>query len=45
MCTPEDTLARKLGAPHLDDVMSYNSLTTILKQTNLIQVFYVDLYK
>ena len=28
MCTHRDTLAHILGAPFLDDVMSYNSLTT-----------------
>ena len=28
MCTHEDTLARYLGAPSLDDVMSRNELTT-----------------
>ena len=28
MCTREDTLARYLGAPSLDDVMSHNDLTT-----------------
>ena len=31
MCTREDALAHNLGAPCMDDVMSYNSLTTILK--------------
>ena len=30
MCTSEDGLAHILGAPFIDDVMSYNSLTTIL---------------
>ena len=30
MCTREDGLAYILGAPSIDDVMSYNSLTTIL---------------
>ena len=29
MCTREDTLAHNLGAPYFDDVMSYNSLTTL----------------
>ena len=29
MCTHEDTLAHNLGALYIDDVMSYNSLTTI----------------
>ena len=29
MCTSEDRLAYILGAPCFDDVMSYNSLTTI----------------
>ena len=29
MCTREDMLAHILGAPYFDDVMSYNSLTTI----------------
>ena len=28
MCTSEDGLAYILGAPFIDDVMSYNSLTT-----------------
>ena len=28
MCTREDMLAQYLGAPHLDDVMSHNELTT-----------------
>ena len=28
MCTREDMLAHNLGAPYIDDVMSYNSLTT-----------------
>ena len=28
MCTSEDTPAHNLGAPNIDDVMSYNSLTT-----------------
>ena len=28
MYTCEDTLAHSLGAPYIDDVMSYNSLTT-----------------
>ena len=30
MCTHEDKLAHDLGAPRLDDVMSYDSLTIIL---------------
>ena len=30
MCTREDTLTHNLGALHIDDVMSYNSLTTML---------------
>ena len=29
MCTYEDTLAHNLGALYIDDVMSYNLLTTI----------------
>ena len=29
MCTSEDGLAYILGAPFIDDVMSYNLLTTI----------------
>ena len=28
MCTREDMLAHNLGALYLDDLMSYNSLTT-----------------
>ena len=28
MCTREDVLAHDLGAPCIDDVMSYNLLTT-----------------
>ena len=28
MCIREDTLAHKYGAPYIDDVMSYNTLTT-----------------
>ena len=28
MCNREDTLAHNLGSPYLDDIMSYNSLTT-----------------
>ena len=28
MCTRKDTLAHSLGEPCLDDVMSYNSLST-----------------
>ena len=28
MCTSEDTPAHNLGAPNIDDVMSYNLLTT-----------------
>ena len=28
MCTREDMLAHSLGMPCLDDVMSFNSLTT-----------------
>ena len=28
MCTREDKLAHNLGMPRIDDVMSYNSLTT-----------------
>ena len=32
MCTYEDMLAHNLGAPYFDDVMSYNLLTTIVKQ-------------
>ena len=30
LCTCEDTLAHNLGAPYFDDVMSHNSLTTIV---------------
>ena len=30
MCTCEDTLAHNLGAPYIDDIMSYNSLTTLI---------------
>ena len=29
MCTREDSLAYILGTPSIDDVMSYNSLTTL----------------
>ena len=29
MCTRKDTLAHILGVPCLDDVMNYNSFTTI----------------
>ena len=29
MCTFKDTLAHNLGTPYLDDIMSYNSLTTL----------------
>ena len=29
MCTREDMLAYILGAPSIDDFMSYNSLTTL----------------
>ena len=35
MCTHEDTLAHILGTPYIDDVMSYNSLTTHLMKKNL----------
>ena len=31
LCAREDTLAYILGAPSIDDVMSYNSLTTRVK--------------
>ena len=30
LCTREDTLAHNLGVPYVDDVMSYNSLTTLV---------------
>ena len=30
LCTSEDGLAYILGAPSIDDVMSYNSLTTLV---------------
>ena len=30
MCTRKETLAHSLGEPCLDDIMSYNSLTTIV---------------
>ena len=30
MCTREDVLAYILGAPFIENVMSYNSLTTLL---------------
>ena len=33
MCPREDLLAHKLGVPYLDDVMSYNSLTTNLNSS------------
>ena len=33
MCTRENTLARYLGAPSLDDVMSQNKLTTYVFTT------------
>ena len=29
LCTREDTLGHILGAPYIDDVMSYDSLTTL----------------
>ena len=29
MCTDEDTFTHNLGVPYFDDVMSYNSLTTL----------------
>ena len=29
MCTPVDTLAHNLDALYFDDIMSYNSLTTV----------------
>ena len=29
MCTREDMLPHKLGAPYIDKVMRYNSLTTV----------------
>ena len=32
MCTSEITLAHNLGGPYFDDVMSYNALTTQLRQ-------------
>ena len=32
MCTSEDGLAYILGAPFIDDVMNYNSLTTLSKR-------------
>ena len=32
MGTSEETLAHSLGMPNIDDVMSYNSLTTIFYQ-------------
>ena len=39
VCTSEDILAHKLGAPYFDDVMSYNSLTNILiPNTTVIQI-------
>ena len=34
MCTREDTLAHNLGVPYFDDVISYNSLTTIVMTSN-----------
>ena len=37
MCTREATLALKLGAPYFDDVMSYNSLTTLVKNINILK--------
>ena len=30
LCTSEATIAHNLGAAHFDDVMSYNSLTTLI---------------
>ena len=34
MCTREDTPAHNLGVLYIDDVMSYNSLTTVVKPQN-----------
>ena len=43
MCTREDVLAYISGAPSIDDVMSYNSLTTIyLKSCTFSQCFAVQ---
>ena len=48
MWTCEDTLAHILGAPYIDDVMSYDWLTTYCKDPNsnyrkhLKPVFYVS---
>ena len=36
MCTHEDTHAHNLGAPYIDDVMSYNLLTILVKHTKKI---------
>ena len=36
MCTREDTLAHNLGAPHFDDVMSYNSLTASIAPSKML---------
>ena len=45
MCTREDMLAHILGAAYIDDVMSYNSLTTIIL-THLFakQIFRANLF-
>ena len=39
MCFSEDALDHKLGAPYIDDVMSYNSLATTVIQT-MTQIMY-----
>ena len=38
LCTREDALAYILGAPSIDDAMSYNSITTfsLFSQRNLL---------
>ena len=55
LCTSEATLAHNLGALHFDDVMSYNSLTTVcmfdsmcsqlhLKNMFCVRLVYFDSY-
>ena len=41
LCTRADTLAHNLGAPYIDDLMSYNSLTTI---TSWICILYFCIF-
>ena len=35
MCTHEDALAYILGAPFIDDVLNYNSLTRVCREISI----------